>query len=220
MKTTCLLISFVFILNFAQAQNEFAGKYSRSIRTDSSTIVCSVNFEEEKVKKNTEDIYYWIKNGQVHFSQGDYFGNLLNGQFTESYPNGNLWAQGRFVKGKKTGKWLKWHVNGKLMAIEYYKDGLLHGQSFYYNESGKLLSQSKYKKGLQQGNQKIFDDSVITVLKFEKGNRIIPRNAKEKKNKIHKENIETDTSEPDQTLPPPEQQSTEVPKRKRVKAKK
>jgi antitoxin component YwqK of YwqJK toxin-antitoxin module len=78
----------------------------------------------------SDRLYYWYSSNKVHYSQGGFSGKLLNGQYTEYYPNLNLKEQGIFKKGLKDGVWKSWN-----------EDGTLHSEMKWHNgKPGKTVS--------------------------------------------------------------------------------
>jgi antitoxin component YwqK of YwqJK toxin-antitoxin module len=73
------------------------------------------------IKQNL--VYYWYSANAVHTSQGGFSGKLLNGQYTEYYPDKNLKEQGEFKKGLKDGAWKSWNDDGSLAVTTTWKSG-------------------------------------------------------------------------------------------------
>jgi hypothetical protein len=67
--------------------------------------------------------YYWYSAGAIHSTQGGFSGKLLNGEYTEYYPDRNLKEQGHFKKGVKDGVWHSWNEDGTLAATVTWRDG-------------------------------------------------------------------------------------------------
>jgi hypothetical protein len=67
--------------------------------------------------------YYWYSAGAIHSTQGGFSGKLLNGQYTEYYPDKNLKEQGNFKKGLKDGVWNYWNQDGTLSGTATWKRG-------------------------------------------------------------------------------------------------
>jgi hypothetical protein len=70
-------------------------------------------------------VYYWYSANQVHFTQGGYSGQLLNGVYTEYYQNKNLKQQGMFNRGLKDGVWKMWNKDGTLKEVVNWQEGII-----------------------------------------------------------------------------------------------
>jgi len=68
-------------------------------------------------------LYYWYSANAVHTTQGGFSGKLLNGQYTEYYPDRNLKEQGEFKKGLKDGVWKSWNIDGTIAVTTTWKHG-------------------------------------------------------------------------------------------------
>jgi hypothetical protein len=75
-----------------------------------------------RIKPNC--FYYWYSANAIHFTQGGYSGQLLNGVYTEYYLNKNLKEQGRFKKGLKDGSWKSWNEDGTVNKVFWWKNGI------------------------------------------------------------------------------------------------
>jgi hypothetical protein len=69
--------------------------------------------------------YYWYGANIIHATPGGYSGKLLNGRYTEFYPDKSLKAQGAFKKGLKTGVWKTWNADGALGQVTNWKKGVM-----------------------------------------------------------------------------------------------
>lgn len=97
--------------------------------------------------------YYWYYKDKINSTQGSYFGQPLNGDYTVLDAKSKMiLTKGSFVKGLKTGKWMKWYPDGKLKEIAEWENGFLNGFSKQYDSNGNVVVQFEYKEGkIKQG---------------------------------------------------------------------
>ncbi|KAB1061972.1 toxin-antitoxin system YwqK family antitoxin [Salibacter halophilus] len=136
------------------------------IRTDSGTIHTSYT-DKSTGTINCKD-YYWMKAREIHKSEGDYSGKLLDGEYTSHYFEGNLREKGEFEKGLKVGEWKVWYQNGELHKIENFKKGLKNGSTIIY-KSDTVIS-TPFKNGLKHGwSKKYHNDTLIAEIYYSNG---------------------------------------------------
>ena len=122
-----ITILILFKTSWAFAQNLPSEGFDkvRIIETD-KTIVADIKPVNHTPKPNASKFFYWYSANKVHATQAGFSGQLLNGEYTEYYPNKNLMTQGKFKNGLKTGEWKSWKEDGTLMEIVLWKDGLIY----------------------------------------------------------------------------------------------
>jgi hypothetical protein len=86
-------------------------------------IVTGIEPTVSSIASKPKAFYYWYSAGAVHQTQGGYSGKLLDGQYSEYYPDRNLKQQGNFKKGLKVGLWKNWADDGTLLSISRWKHG-------------------------------------------------------------------------------------------------
>ena len=64
-------------------------------------IVAEIRVPNKNVHAKKDLFYAWYQANAIHSTQGGYSGKLLNGQYTEYYPNKNLKEQGAYKNGFK-----------------------------------------------------------------------------------------------------------------------
>ena len=90
-------------------------------------------------------VYYWYSANIIHATQGGYSGKLLNGKYSEYYPDKNLEEQGIYNKGLKDGVWKTWTDNGILTATYTWDNGIRSGHFVLYDEQGRVRQSGKYR---------------------------------------------------------------------------
>ena len=114
----------MFVLS-AQAQKmPDAGLNKVRISTADKTIVADIDPVLSNPSSKSALFYYWYGSNEIHVTQGGFSGKLLNGQYTEYYPNKNLKEQGQFKKGLKNGLWKAWNGDGLLLSTTKWNNGM------------------------------------------------------------------------------------------------
>lgn len=93
------------------------------------------------------ETYFWYKPDRIVQTVGGFQGQLLNGYYIESYPNGQLKLKGSFCKGQQCKVWKYWSEEGKLERVENWKQNQLNGEVLYMNVKGEIQQKKEYKKG-------------------------------------------------------------------------
>lgn len=143
MKTVLLFAAFIIAqITLAQELKEL-----RHTRDDFYKCDFYVSFSDKEVKYEDTLHYHWFKSQQIHITQGNSSGRVLNGAYTKFYHSGQMAEQGEFKKGLKDGLWKTWFESGNLRTIYNYKEGITSGDYLLFNESGDLRESGKIKKG-------------------------------------------------------------------------
>jgi len=121
-----ILIALLFISRAAVAQDYPDYGLTKLRLTDSGrTIEVEVNPIKREPTVKADLFYYWYSANQVHFTQGGYSGQLLNGVYTEYYQNKNLKEQGMFNRGLKDGVWKSWNKDGTIKQVVNWDEGVV-----------------------------------------------------------------------------------------------
>ncbi len=96
--------------------------------------------------------YYWYKSREVHYSQDNYGGELLDGEYIKYYYSNQLAERGGFKNGLKRGEWTKWHENGQVAQVSKWKNGRQTGKFVSRDSLGNIIAYGKYTKGRKTGN--------------------------------------------------------------------
>lgn len=117
-----IFLCFVYVEAFGQKLPDYGLNKVRIAQTD-KTIVAEIKpvSLDPSIKQNL--VYYWYSANIIHNTQGGFSGKLLNGQYTEYYPDKNLREQGEFKNGLKDGIWKSWNDDGILTATTNWKRG-------------------------------------------------------------------------------------------------
>src|SRR5581483_10726142 len=92
-----VLLCFVSFAGFAQRMPDYGLNKVRIILAGKS-IVAEIKPVNSNLTAKQTLSYYWYDAGDIHITEGGYSGKLLNGLYTEYYPDKNLKQQGAFAK--------------------------------------------------------------------------------------------------------------------------
>lgn len=125
-----------------------------------------------KISPNSDKTYSWYESNQLHQTMGGYSGKLLNGQFTEYYPNKNLSEQGLYVKGLKQNVWRHWYENGNLKSESNWMANIEEGPFVRYDEQGNWTQRGYLKDGKLHGSIENQLSGITTFQYFDLGKEI------------------------------------------------
>lgn len=100
---------------------------------------------------NTDQMYHWYKARGVHTSQGNYAGELLDGEYLRYFPDNQLAEKGSFKNGLKVLVWNTWHQNGNLSTRSVWKNGKISGKYIEWDSVGNITETGRYRKGIKIG---------------------------------------------------------------------
>jgi len=124
MRKTISILFCLFVI-YCQAQKlPDAGLNKIRLSLSDKTIVADIDPVLSPPSAKSGLFYYWYGANEIHITQGGFSGKLLNGQYTEYYPNKSLKEQGLFKKGLKNGLWKSWNTDGLLLAVSKWKNGI------------------------------------------------------------------------------------------------
>lgn len=154
-----LLFALLFVfcapkILFAQTTNLPSALHYQKImvKIQDTTVYVHLYNKTQKVNPKQDKYYYWYKNQQIKRTRGGYDGYLLDGKYTEFFPNMNLKVQGQFNKGLKSDTWINWRETGEYEAIYQWSKGIKNGPFKEYNEKGDLIREGNYRNNNLDGN--------------------------------------------------------------------
>src|ERR1700744_5503516 len=104
MKRFLLLFSFWPLLCQAQKIPDFG--FDKVRIADGDKIIQAEILPVTHIPVLEDDrFYFWYSANTIHSTQGGFSGKLLNGSYTEYYPDKSLKQQGIFKAGLMMGKW-------------------------------------------------------------------------------------------------------------------
>lgn len=125
-----------------------------------------------KISPNSDKSYAWYQSNQLHQTMGGYSGKLLNGWFTQYFPNKNLSEQGLYVKGLKQGVWRHWYDNGNLKSESQWMANIEEGPFVHYDEQGNWIQRGYLKEGKPHGSIENKSNGAISYRYFDLGKEI------------------------------------------------
>ncbi|WP_212003308.1 toxin-antitoxin system YwqK family antitoxin [Chitinophaga sp. HK235] len=180
MKKILLLV----IITISTLLNQSLAQQVPDIKTNHITIrhndtVCTfyIYDRSKKIVPKRDKYYYWYKTQQIICTHGGYSGQLLDGDYTEFYPNKNLRTKGYFKKGLKAGIWHSWNPSGEFTQITTWKSGEKNGESFEYDSTGHLTSKSTYSNGQLNGPSTTYFPKGVEKTIIYKNGQLVPEKA-------------------------------------------
>ncbi|HLP12322.1 MAG TPA: hypothetical protein VK177_10360 [Flavobacteriales bacterium] len=92
---------------------------------------------------------------------------IVDGPYTENYPNGQLKIQGEFKNGTRFGHWKAFYENGSLQSECYYEDGKMNGKSATFYKNGRVRYIGYYKWNEPSGTWEFYDTTGTLATKKE-----------------------------------------------------
>lgn len=96
---------------------------------------------------------------------------IRNGQYTLTYPNGNIKLDCFYKDGKLHGSSTFYGEEHQILVKSWYLDGKLQGKSHSYYVSGSLCSVQRFQNGIWHGLQEFwYENGVIkTQMTYKQG---------------------------------------------------
>jgi antitoxin component YwqK of YwqJK toxin-antitoxin module len=109
------------------------------------TIVRHETNTDEKFKNGTVRIERQI----ARFSDNHF---EADGTYKEYYPNGQVFVEGSYKRGRQDGEWNFYFDNGKLNRKAIFKEGKPHGPRDVFRADGTLSAKRGFADGLRDGD--------------------------------------------------------------------
>jgi antitoxin component YwqK of YwqJK toxin-antitoxin module len=97
-----------------------------------------------------------IEREVAHYSDNSF---AADGSYKEFHPNGKVFIEGQFRKGRQDGEWKYYFDNGQLNRKATFKDGKPNGSWDINRADGTLQAKRGFKDGLRDGEWITFDDT-------------------------------------------------------------
>jgi len=85
------------------------------------------------------------------FEESNYVDNVLHGNRTLFYKNGDVKAKENHVKGTFAGKFVSFHNNGKIWEEGSYSNDAMNGEWKFYREDGSLKEVVNFEENEENG---------------------------------------------------------------------
>jgi antitoxin component YwqK of YwqJK toxin-antitoxin module len=82
-----------------------------------------------------------------------------DGPYREFYPDGKVFVEGQFVRGRREGQWSFWYDNGQINRKATYKQGQPDGSWEVFRADGTLSAKRSFKNGARHGEWLTYDDT-------------------------------------------------------------
>jgi antitoxin component YwqK of YwqJK toxin-antitoxin module len=82
-----------------------------------------------------------------------------DGPYRELYPNGKVFVEGQFRRGRQHGEWKYYYDNGQLNRVATYKDGKPDGPREVFRADGTLWAKRGFKDGRRDGEWITYDNT-------------------------------------------------------------
>ena len=140
MKTTILLLSSIFCLQFSNAQtlNE-QGLY---VNAEGDLFSGVISQHQQGVRSELQ-----VKDGKID-GTANYF-----------YASGKLMETGSYVNGQKDQKWERFSENGSVTAIAFYHLGKKSGTWLVFDDKGQKRYEMSYNEGQKSGVWTSWDEN-------------------------------------------------------------
>lgn len=90
-----------------------------------------------------------------------------DGNYREYYPNGQLFVEGKFRRGRHNGEWTYYFDNGQINRKAKFTNGQPDGPREIYRADGTLLGKRNYRDGRRDGEWVTYDKTGKQPLREE-----------------------------------------------------
>jgi antitoxin component YwqK of YwqJK toxin-antitoxin module len=97
----------------------------------------------------------------AHFSDNHF---EADGKYKEFYPNGQVFVEGQYRRGRQHGEWTFYFDNGQLNRKANYDNGKPDGPREIFRADGTLASKRGFADGLREGEWITYDATGKTPL--------------------------------------------------------
>ncbi len=128
----------------------------RSVRLSlpDRTIQAHVRNNHKAIVPLADREYFWCIGQRIMTTQGGFSGDLLDGNYQEFHPNGQLRTKGMLSNGLRTGAWSEWNEAGRLLRVVNWKHGQMHGDVLVMDPAKGETQRTRYKRGELITNKK------------------------------------------------------------------
>src|SRR5687768_12566236 len=90
-----------------------------------------------------------------------------DGMYREFYPNGQLFVEGQYQRGRQHGEWTFYFDNGKINRKATYNNGQPDGAWDVFRPDGTLSAKRSFKNGIRDGEWITYDETGKKPLREE-----------------------------------------------------
>lgn len=118
----------------------------------------------ETITEKNKDDSVRIEREIAHFSDNHF---EADGNYREFYPNGKIFCEGKYVRGRQNGEWAFYYDSGQLNRKATFKDGKPDGVREVFRADGTLSSKRGFIDGQRDGDWIVYDKDGKTPLSEE-----------------------------------------------------
>lgn len=148
-KRYSFLLSLILTILASCKQNSKDGALEVQLIPRNSYFVDTYNGVEVYRYNDTKKVmagYYIVGDKATKWEEFNIEDGVLNGEYIVFHPNGNIFSNSQYVKGKLNGEERIYSLSGHLKTLKTYKNGVLYGKSLGYFENGQVRSESTINK--------------------------------------------------------------------------
>jgi antitoxin component YwqK of YwqJK toxin-antitoxin module len=82
-----------------------------------------------------------------------------DGEYREFHPNGKLFVEGQYQRGRQHGEWTYYFEDGKVNRKVVYNNGQPDGAWDVFRADGTLLAKRSFKNGIRDGEWITYDET-------------------------------------------------------------
>lgn len=213
MKTLLSIFVLLLAVHWGNAQNHYQ-RFDRTLNKQGGKVNLNLLALNEPIRLRNDRMYFWLKSHEVHETQGDYAGQLLDGDYVRLDANNNLAEKGAFASGLKHGVWKSWYPNGLMASSTSWWLGEFHGPTMTYDSTGQLAAVSNYRNGKMHGPQFVYKDGkLLSEERYRRGKKVEKRPLRVKSEKpelVPMKPVNQETEEPVEKKP--KREKKEAPK--------
>jgi antitoxin component YwqK of YwqJK toxin-antitoxin module len=120
--------------------------------------------KQEMIREKYDDGKNRVEREVAQFSDNHF---EAHGVYREYYPNGQLFVQGQFRRGRQQGEWNFWFENGQQNRKAVYNNGQPDGAWDVFRADGTLSAKRSFRNGLKDGEWITYDETGKKPLRHE-----------------------------------------------------
>jgi antitoxin component YwqK of YwqJK toxin-antitoxin module len=115
-------------------------------------VVESEKFKDEKIRIEREIAFFSDNHAEA------------DGKYREFYPNGQVFVEGQYKRGRQDGEWTYYYDNGKINRKAKFNNGKPDGPREIFRADGTLMAKRSFANGQRDGEWITYDATGKTPL--------------------------------------------------------
>jgi len=140
-----------YVGNFINGKEVGVFKYYDITRSKYPTII-----KEFSITSDSAKVRYFNSDGRLR-TKGNMLLKNRVGKWFYYFPNGELFSEELYIRGKLEGELKNYYRNGKTLEITQYDNGMKNGFSKKYSDQGILIEEVNYVDDVLNGIGKYFE---------------------------------------------------------------